>query len=173
MRIICTTYTNTPTKVRTIEKLNSSFWIRYVSARADLTKPIIMSGKSLLQNAHRTDNFLSLICSIRHTAQTHRSGNKLQFLKKNKWMWTLTLTFALTKETDKSSHKCTHKIIIQLQFGKTKCWVGAILLGWICKTHTGYCFGGILLFCYLVALYLSTVSNLFRNTGNTREHRLK
>ena len=150
MRIICTTYTNTPTQVRTIEKLNSSFWIRYVSARADLTKPIIMLGKSLLQNAHRTENLLSLICNIRHTAQTHRSGNKLQFLKKNKWMWAL--TFTLTKETEKSSHKCTHKIIIQLQFGKTKSWVGAILLGWICYTQPGYCFGGILINSFAILL---------------------
>ena len=134
-----------------------------MSARADFAKVIIISWKSLLQNKHRTENLLSFICKIRHTAQTH-SGNKIQFLKKNKWMWTL--TFPLTKERETSSHKCTHKIVIQLQFEKTKSWVGAILLGWICKTQKGYCFDGILdkLICYLVALYSSTLSNLFRHT---------
>ena len=73
-----------------------------MSARADFAKPII---SFFLQNTHRSGNLLSYAISDTLKRPT---GNKLQFLKKKNECGQWTLTFALTKETDTSSHKCTH-----------------------------------------------------------------
>ena len=97
-----------------------------MSARADFAKPIISSAKSFFYRIH-TDQEIYFQMQY----QTHCSDTveiNYNFWTKTNECGQWTLTFALTKETDTSSLKCTHWIIIQLIFGKTKSWVGGAIL---------------------------------------------